>query len=414
MSKRVEIIKMALSIFLVILLCIDSYAAVVSDNDGSAFVTKAEFEALKSSFNSQIDSYNTSIDSKIDGSIASYLAGLSLSSKIVLENNYAKLKADTPFVWGQSLTNQATKMYGGHVTHVEVGDTKSAKKSTIDVSNDVDMYCFASEDTDCKKVHMCLYKEKMTYYESTTYNFYQGAAWSNHKLTVQESTIIGSINGKHPQRDGTPTRVSYLQKSLPEAGSSTIWIVENYEPDRSKIPVFSMDNTSNEYVLPMTGYTDTQTSTKTTEDKKGSIAGNFTLNSAQLVRKEVYIEWAQTIKHNDLIIYEWSSLTGKDEKIKTGMPVASVDSKGKLEFSVQATKNGTLYAYCAGSPQEYSTLVDNDKDVRVISLTADTKEKVELKECEKNTYLRIGFLPGTAGDISDLDITSDIVLTVEG
>ena len=59
-------------------------AAVVSDNDGSAFVTKSEFEALKQSFNDQITNYNDSIDSKIDGAIASYLAGVNLAKHYTL------------------------------------------------------------------------------------------------------------------------------------------------------------------------------------------------------------------------------------------------------------------------------------------------------------------------------------------
>lgn len=58
-----------------------SFAAVVSDNDGSAFVTKSEFETLKKDFNSQVSNYNSSIDAKIDGAIASYLAGITLSQK---------------------------------------------------------------------------------------------------------------------------------------------------------------------------------------------------------------------------------------------------------------------------------------------------------------------------------------------
>ena len=60
---------------------IESFAAVVSDNDGSAFITKAEFDSLKNNFQSQIDQYNTSIDSKIDGAIASYLAGISVAKQ---------------------------------------------------------------------------------------------------------------------------------------------------------------------------------------------------------------------------------------------------------------------------------------------------------------------------------------------
>ena len=63
MSKKlVKTAKRALGLVFAFLLSIESFAAVVSDNDGSAFITKAEFEALKKDFNNQIDNYNSSID----------------------------------------------------------------------------------------------------------------------------------------------------------------------------------------------------------------------------------------------------------------------------------------------------------------------------------------------------------------
>ena len=62
-----------------ILLSVNCFCAVVSDNDGSAFITKAEFDSLKNNFQSELDSYNSAIDSKIDSAIASYLAGISVS-----------------------------------------------------------------------------------------------------------------------------------------------------------------------------------------------------------------------------------------------------------------------------------------------------------------------------------------------
>ena len=87
--------KKALCLIFAFLLSINSFAAVVSDNDGAAFVTKAEFEAMKGSFNQQIDNYNNSIDSKIDGAIASYLAGVRLENKSSLNPlvaNYMDIK----------------------------------------------------------------------------------------------------------------------------------------------------------------------------------------------------------------------------------------------------------------------------------------------------------------------------------
>ena len=73
--------KKALCLIFAFLLSINSFAAVVSDNDGSAFITKAEFDSLKNDFQSQLDSYNTNIDNKIDDAIASYLAGIDIKAK---------------------------------------------------------------------------------------------------------------------------------------------------------------------------------------------------------------------------------------------------------------------------------------------------------------------------------------------
>lgn len=66
-------------LFIIITFVFDSMAAVVSDNDGSAFITKAEFDSLKNTFQSQINSYNSQISTKIDDAIASYLSGVVVS-----------------------------------------------------------------------------------------------------------------------------------------------------------------------------------------------------------------------------------------------------------------------------------------------------------------------------------------------
>ena len=75
--KKYKIYRIIVSMFLIISLFANThFAAIVSDNDGSAFITKSEFEALKTDFANQITSYNNSIDSKIDGAIAAYLAAM--------------------------------------------------------------------------------------------------------------------------------------------------------------------------------------------------------------------------------------------------------------------------------------------------------------------------------------------------
>ncbi len=69
-----------------------SMAAVVSDNDGSAFITKAEFDSLKNNFQSQLDSYNTMIDNKIDTAIANYIAGATARSTTEYTQNMGVFK----------------------------------------------------------------------------------------------------------------------------------------------------------------------------------------------------------------------------------------------------------------------------------------------------------------------------------
>ena len=84
-----------MALFLVVLMSIESFAAVVSDNDGSAFITKAEFDSLKNNFQSQIDSYNTNIDNKIDAAISAYLAGIKIektTTVAVLHNDWNNIE----------------------------------------------------------------------------------------------------------------------------------------------------------------------------------------------------------------------------------------------------------------------------------------------------------------------------------
>ena len=91
MRKGVRLIKRLVALSLALLLSIESFAAVVGDNDGAAFITKAEFDSLKSTFQAQIDRYNQSIDNKIDGAIASYLAGVGVEKTVKYKTNVKNL-----------------------------------------------------------------------------------------------------------------------------------------------------------------------------------------------------------------------------------------------------------------------------------------------------------------------------------
>ena len=69
------------TVLISILVVANTFAVAVSDNDGSAFITKSEYDSLKNNFQSQINQYNSTIDAKIDNSIASYLNGIKISAE---------------------------------------------------------------------------------------------------------------------------------------------------------------------------------------------------------------------------------------------------------------------------------------------------------------------------------------------
>lgn len=87
-----KIIRRISAIFIILASTFNALAVAVSDNDGSAFITKAEYDSLKNDFQTKIDSFNTSIDSKIDDAISRYLAGIVVSKNKELASNITEIK----------------------------------------------------------------------------------------------------------------------------------------------------------------------------------------------------------------------------------------------------------------------------------------------------------------------------------
>ena len=78
---RKHLIKMIIIIIVLSSLTINSFAAVVSDNDGAAFITKSEFDSLRANFLNTLGEYNSNIDTKINDAIQGYINGLKDSKR---------------------------------------------------------------------------------------------------------------------------------------------------------------------------------------------------------------------------------------------------------------------------------------------------------------------------------------------
>ena len=86
-------LKKFTSIFVIITFgALNSFAAVVSDNDGAAFITKAEFDSLNNTFQAALNEFNTGIDDKLNGAISSYLSGVKQETEEAIKPLVANYK----------------------------------------------------------------------------------------------------------------------------------------------------------------------------------------------------------------------------------------------------------------------------------------------------------------------------------
>ena len=108
MEKYLIKVKKLIVIILVLIYSCKStiLASVVDSFDGGAFVTKAEFSQLQDELKKQVDYYNTSLDNKVDGVIANYIASLRVNSTTLISGLSKLSENRRTFV--QSIANPTT------------------------------------------------------------------------------------------------------------------------------------------------------------------------------------------------------------------------------------------------------------------------------------------------------------------
>ena len=79
MKKYIKYTKRIIALLTVVLLNVNTFATTAS-NDGSAFITKADFDELVTDFNAKMNEYQSALNAKIDYAVANYIAGMSVIS----------------------------------------------------------------------------------------------------------------------------------------------------------------------------------------------------------------------------------------------------------------------------------------------------------------------------------------------
>ena len=141
-------LKKLACLFLIVLMSIESFAAVVSDNDGAAFVSKAEFDSLRNTFQAQVNSFNTKIDDKIDQVINDYMSGVrsKLSTRPIIL--FSKLKEERR-TFTNSWTNPTTSTQDDIYLQISKNIIAIYSRGSIryDVASRYPMLAFYSSNT---------------------------------------------------------------------------------------------------------------------------------------------------------------------------------------------------------------------------------------------------------------------------
>ncbi len=227
------------ALILVLLLSIENFAAVVGDNDGAAFITKAEFDSLKNNFQAQIDQYNTSIDSKIDGAIASYLAGISVAKVTLLKNlitNYNDIKWLNRWKWyGRWRTFSDYDSYTESSSDVwyipTLNDQRIGFRSHYTVDPDAQLFKLYS-NVWYEGYYVAGYAIKLTGFANGAYlgnrnNDTYMADWGNIAPGVNYILLEQEDDGLYYEPTATPYRYAWRQDDVtaafPHKRSSSTW-----------------------------------------------------------------------------------------------------------------------------------------------------------------------------------------------
>ena len=213
----------ALCLIFAFLLSINSFAAIVSDNDGSSFVTKAEFEAMKKSFAEQVENYNRSIGEKIDGAIAAYLAGIKLEKKEIVQTGFNLEGGTTNQVRFLGHTNNSwnftNEIYGNDKIYITMIGTYQSSPSfyvydmydiwifhgeyanTTDKSN---TYFMLNADNTVNKIYwnVELNCNRNRIFYSTT-NGWDGIIWSKCETQLEKPDALLNTNSAYVNVDNS-------------------------------------------------------------------------------------------------------------------------------------------------------------------------------------------------------------------
>ena len=337
MGKLIKQLIYILTVCATFVLQMNCFAAVVSDNDGSAFVSKQEFEAMKTNFNHQITKYNESIDGKIDGAIAQYLAGLRLEKKVALDVVY-------PYIaeWTSSTTmsydNVNDKKWKFEATFEQPNREYWSKFKYL-YNNDLYYYTFKKNYNnryEWKKVQFRLWGTLWFWRKRDGYNTAGYVRWADDFWP--SSIKLGEFESKYS---------STLYGSASGYGYSGVTYPTVYEESNNNY-ILAPVSTANTYTYVPNKELLGSLGTKVTD------TGNFTrvvdyLSATTIDSFGVYRDMNVNTTYSNVavrtneMVLEWlNAYSTSNDAIKYGVHVCSYDETGKINLKINCNAAGKI------------------------------------------------------------------------
>ena len=452
MKKSTRIVKRLLALFLVVLMSINSFAAVVGDNDGAAFITKAEFDSLKNNFQSQIDQYNTSIDSKIDGAIAAYLAGLQIdkhtSLKSSLDNN-GKLSNGKYLYW-----NSSDSSYFGDTSgeRFVVENLQFAQYFKIGQNGNRYVYSYLFENCNnhdgsdwsvSKRNYLTSYEKKLTLNDGTKVDGYQRTrvmvrlVWNFIEMVPFYNYESHLVNGWDNNSGATEISISSNKNNIKQntanlfayrhgGSANSQWFSETviyiYNDDNGLLDTDNFErlcplSSANEYYWDKTDTTSTIIQSRTAYQNKWTWGTQLKWNmdgvtdryygGTQGANMHGMYE-ANWLKHtttvNEQYLETLNNVDNHNRKVKNGLVLGYTQGDADYYLNVNASEEGKLYVYVG------KTAISNWTESSYSGLSFDITEK------DKNYLFDLGQLSGSDNPIwicyLPTDDTKDALLKI--
>ena len=222
MGKSTKLLKRFAALFLVVFMSIDSFAAIVSDNDGSAFITKKEFEDLKEEFADQVNKYNKSIDYKIDGSIANYLNGINVSKHHETDSVLSGEALEYAVTFNSA--NPLNYVFGWPRIRIDVTQTRwwDGQRDNIGTANVTAEPIAVSDATKISKTLITKLARKDTSSPWT-------AEWAGYRINCSEVLEIYAYYSSAAGIDGNPSNIGLVNATKQNDQGNNINLIKNQD-----------------------------------------------------------------------------------------------------------------------------------------------------------------------------------------